>query len=477
MGDYGWSDLGSAARAACVQQLLDAGLLQSLDTLLRLHAASGRKDQRARDAAHTVLLVAGQLLPPILRAHDAVARDAGAGAGAGGDEGGAWWPQDELGVLVSAAKLVRREAADPDPTWAADIAVDFASVAYGLSAVIDNLPPPSVPNREGGPGGGAAAREGPAAPTLTAAVREVMALACCTALPILERAAAADGTGAVGGGRSEMVQPEDPCNRDTALHTDAIRPIAACLVLAVQAVRRTELLALQPQRALALLSRLLLREHDLRRPAEGGVGGSVGGGARDDIPEEDLPALAGTVAGMLVHMAADEQLVGAVAGWLRGEAVAGTEAPLDPGALAAALRPWNAAAADAVARLHAAAAAALSPAAVGGAVIGDGASAVDGGGVEGLLAAARSDAAKWRLPGMQAALARLGDTSAWPPLVLRLCGNPSCRNFAGPVEADLPLRQCSACKSVRYCGAGCQRQHWREGGHKAACARLREGGS
>ena len=33
--------------------------------------------------------------------------------------------------------------------------------------------------------------------------------------------------------------------------------------------------------------------------------------------------------------------------------------------------------------------------------------------------------------------------------------------------ATSKLKSCSACKSVWYCGAECQRQHWKE--HKVAC--------
>ena len=33
----------------------------------------------------------------------------------------------------------------------------------------------------------------------------------------------------------------------------------------------------------------------------------------------------------------------------------------------------------------------------------------------------------------------------------------------------LAALRCSKCRAARYCGAGCQRQHWRDG-HRAACA-------
>ncbi|KXZ56216.1 hypothetical protein GPECTOR_1g188 [Gonium pectorale] len=53
---------------------------------------------------------------------------------------------------------------------------------------------------------------------------------------------------------------------------------------------------------------------------------------------------------------------------------------------------------------------------------------------------------------------------------LRMCANPRCANFGCAAEADLRLKQCAGCRAVRYCGAECQRDHWRE--HKPACAEL-----
>ncbi len=54
---------------------------------------------------------------------------------------------------------------------------------------------------------------------------------------------------------------------------------------------------------------------------------------------------------------------------------------------------------------------------------------------------------------------------------LRMCGNPRCSNFEQKSEGALPLKQCGGCRAVRYCGAECQRAHWREG-HKAECKEL-----
>ncbi len=70
-----------------------------------------------------------------------------------------------------------------------------------------------------------------------------------------------------------------------------------------------------------------------------------------------------------------------------------------------------------------------------------------------------------------------------PPLVLapgldrallRMCGNPRCGNFECEGEWALPLKLCGRCRAVRYCGADCQRAHWR-GGHGAECKVLGAG--
>ncbi len=57
---------------------------------------------------------------------------------------------------------------------------------------------------------------------------------------------------------------------------------------------------------------------------------------------------------------------------------------------------------------------------------------------------------------------------------LRVCGSPRCCNFACESEGALPFKQCGGCRAVRYCGADCQRAHWREG-HRAECKALAAG--
>ncbi len=57
---------------------------------------------------------------------------------------------------------------------------------------------------------------------------------------------------------------------------------------------------------------------------------------------------------------------------------------------------------------------------------------------------------------------------------LRVCGGPRCCNFASESEGALTFKQCGGCRAVRYCGADCQRAHWREG-HRAECKALAAG--
>ncbi|PNH08336.1 hypothetical protein TSOC_005078 [Tetrabaena socialis] len=502
----GWSSLSAAVQAACVQRLLPTGLMRSINSVLRwLVTTAELRNEGGHLAVTAFLSPLPTILPSLLRARIAEAPGGRTGAGAGT---GGWRLQDELGLLVTAAKLARREAqqlmsatADTSGPLAKVVGMALAAAIKPLQALLAAL----IPLPEGSPpgrGGDSVTGLGRPADAAAVAVREAIALASVTALPILEQLAARGigGAGSSGAALQAGGQPD--------LDVQSRGALVECLAAAVTLLPPADLLALQPLRA---LGRLLQLAQGVQRTAtgRGGTGRGTGRAGRGDgrrgTGRGQFPALAGIVAAVLVHMAADEQLVGAVAGSLRGVPAAGMQAPcigLDAGSLAATLRPWDAASADVVARLYAAAvtatpshgaaggsyrdagggttqavrpATARSGASGGGGSSGggsrqDGAAAAGGGGDAALLAAAQADAARSRL---SAILPRFGGLPQWPPRVLRLCGNPGCRNFAGPAEADLPLRKCSGCKAVRYCGASCQQQHWREGGHKEACAQLK----
>ncbi|PNH09976.1 hypothetical protein TSOC_003348 [Tetrabaena socialis] len=70
---------------------------------------------------------------------------------------------------------------------------------------------------------------------------------------------------------------------------------------------------------------------------------------------------------------------------------------------------------------------------------------------------------------LPAALNQLGPSAQL--LRLRVCGNPRCDNFGTASEGELPLKQCSGCRAVRYCRPECQKAHW-QAAHKVECAQL-----
>ena len=56
--------------------------------------------------------------------------------------------------------------------------------------------------------------------------------------------------------------------------------------------------------------------------------------------------------------------------------------------------------------------------------------------------------------------------------VCSICGGPPSASASSGGVAK--LKACGRCMSVRYCSQECQKRHWGEGGHKAACPQLRE---
>ena len=49
-----------------------------------------------------------------------------------------------------------------------------------------------------------------------------------------------------------------------------------------------------------------------------------------------------------------------------------------------------------------------------------------------------------------------------------------CSTCGKPKTPLRPLKPCKLCHTVQYCGRDCQLQHWKEGGHRKACKKLRE---
>jgi hypothetical protein len=67
-----------------------------------------------------------------------------------------------------------------------------------------------------------------------------------------------------------------------------------------------------------------------------------------------------------------------------------------------------------------------------------------------------------------------GDAIA-PPFVPEPPSLDKCaRCGASERSNNAPLLHCGRCKSAAYCGRECQAQHWKEGGHKKACAQVRK---
>jgi TPR repeat protein len=50
---------------------------------------------------------------------------------------------------------------------------------------------------------------------------------------------------------------------------------------------------------------------------------------------------------------------------------------------------------------------------------------------------------------------------------------PCCATCGTPKTTRRPLHACSQCHTTHYCNRECQMAHWKEGGHKRACKRLK----
>ena len=49
-----------------------------------------------------------------------------------------------------------------------------------------------------------------------------------------------------------------------------------------------------------------------------------------------------------------------------------------------------------------------------------------------------------------------------------------CSTCGKPKTPLRPLKPCKLCHTVQYCGRECQVQHWKQGGHRKECKKLRE---
>ena len=49
-----------------------------------------------------------------------------------------------------------------------------------------------------------------------------------------------------------------------------------------------------------------------------------------------------------------------------------------------------------------------------------------------------------------------------------------CSACGKPKSKYQKLRKCSGCHAVQYCNTECQKKHWKIGGHKKECKRLKQ---
>ncbi|KAJ6546074.1 hypothetical protein DFH09DRAFT_1367508 [Mycena vulgaris] len=64
-------------------------------------------------------------------------------------------------------------------------------------------------------------------------------------------------------------------------------------------------------------------------------------------------------------------------------------------------------------------------------------------------------------------IARAYESGIYPPG--RACDNPEC----GSITDKRDIKRCAACQRLAYCSPDFQTAHWRQGGHRAVCKRLR----
>ncbi|PNH06481.1 hypothetical protein TSOC_007170 [Tetrabaena socialis] len=534
MDDFvtGWAGLTPELQAQVIQRLSAAGLLRSLDALLRLlvtHAPPPEGDELpcyARAAVSQACLLRPLLLPLLCTA--LAPPPAGGGGGSGGP---VWEAPRELGVLVTAAKLVTREL------WRFELEGSRGDSSRGgrgsgggpaggdrggggrvddadrliLAVCYDQLLSAGLLPNTGLP----ALLHGRHALPQGSRAREavVEALRLCAGVsfrlqPLYLRAAARMGRYP---SRARGRASDTAAATARRIHiSSSLQGLCTCLHALPACV-----VDLSPARVLVLRPGLLLTELEalLQRLAPADEPDPRTQGAlRSMVPSGVRLALA--------CMAAHPQLTGAARALLappEGEASAGGVegggaggAPrLDAAVLVVRLRGWAELEAEALECLRRAAlrsaeclraAAALLPssynddpdiplvmpghvyamrAAVGGAGPDDGSPGGDtqhqpGGGVLAEGAGTASAAVAGGDAGADADAGVSAPGRERGRAILRLCGNPCCADYTGACEAELRLQQCSGCRAVWYCGAACQKQHWRAA-HKRECGQLAGG--
>ncbi|GLC41184.1 hypothetical protein PLESTB_001529200 [Pleodorina starrii] len=532
-----WRRVHPATRAACIHRLThptDMALPRWLDALLRASVSRGGWNRLAQVLApqtdRPVVLTGAlaELLGDLLRARlpatqrgpeqeqprragecEGEYRGAGGSSGSGSRRGpgqGGWQAKEDIGLVLSALKLLRREVAlglgggegggqalrafSHSRLGLASFVANVGLSNWGLPGLVREMRRAEAGGAgDGGGGSGAGRPRGGVAGTEAAMVTQAVAACGSAVLPyMLQMVECAiselQREARVGGGRSA---PQGLAAVVTSGLLTA-QVAAAAVVSAAQHLPPEVLLAAAPQRLLAAAAQLL----KLLREVQGlGVLRVVQGEEASTFGARILSAVLFSIRDAVILMSAEEQLLDrCVPGWLwagplGGDAVAGLTIDLDPltdlyqqagarvDAPAAAprcpiivvdqradpaaarfdLRDW---ATEQGQRRGEVAAMARG--------VAQGLGLMEGSVWREALAAAAAGAG-----GGAAGAGQEGDAGMWPPRLVRLCGNPLCGDFSGGSEAELKLRWCSKCCAVRYCGAACQRAHWP--GHKADCGR------
>ncbi|GLC66946.1 hypothetical protein PLESTF_000494800 [Pleodorina starrii] len=511
----------------------DMGLPRWLDALLRASVSRGGWNRQAQVQAPQTdrpLVLTGalaELMGALMRARlpatqrgpeQEQPRRAGEGeaGGVGGSSSGSgrrrgsgqggWQVKEELGLVLSALKLLRREVAlglgggegggqalqafIHSRLGLASFVANVGLSDWGLPGLVREMRRAEAGGAgDGGGGSGAGGPRGGVAGTDAAMVTQAVAACGSAVLPYmlqmvecaiseLQREARVNGGRSAPQGLAAVVT--------SGLLTAQVA--TAAVVSAAKHLPPEVLLAAAPQRVLAAAAQLL----KLLQEVQGlGVLRALQGEEASSYGARILSAVLFSIRDAVVLLSADEQLLDrCVPGWLWAGAL-GADAV---GGFTVVLDPLTDLYQQAGARVDAPAAAPRGPVVLIDQRADPAAARFDlrgwvteQGQRRGEVAAIARGAAQglglmegsvWRAVltaaaagggGVAAGADQEGDAGMWPPRLVRLCGNPLCGGFSGGSEAELKLRWCSKCCAVRYCGAACQRAHWP--GHRADCGR------